>query len=127
VPKICTGIPPSGRPVPGHTRSIVVNGAGVAVGPPGVGVGPPGVAVGVSVGPPGVAVGVGVGPPGVAVGVGVTVGVAGVATVTAIVYILLVVRSGEVISTVIVVVPDAAIAQFDGDAAPGVHAPAVDE
>jgi hypothetical protein len=38
-----------------------------------------------------------------------------------------VVRSGAVIVIVIVVIPEAVIAQSDGDAFSGVHVPAVDE
>jgi hypothetical protein len=31
VPKICTGIPPAGKPMPGHTRSIVVSPAAAVI------------------------------------------------------------------------------------------------
>jgi hypothetical protein len=51
----------------------------------------------------------------------------GSSTVTTTVYVSVVVRSCAVIVTVIVVAPVAAIAQSDGDAFPGVHAPAVVE
>jgi hypothetical protein len=43
------------------------------------------------------------------------------------VYVSIVAPSEAVIVIVIVVVPDDAIAHVDGDAFPGVHAPAVDE
>jgi hypothetical protein len=47
------------------------------------------------------------------------------ATVTTIVYVSVVVRSGAVIVIVMVVVPDGAMSHVDGDALPGVHVPPV--
>jgi hypothetical protein len=48
------------------------------------------------------------------------------ATVTTIVYVSVVVRSGAVVVIVIVVAPEAAMSHVDGDAFPGEHAPPVD-